>query len=106
MEAPATPSRVPTVPASAQPSPSPSAAGSTEAVPASTSVLPTPVGPLVLRKGDRVRLGYRTGRVEDVRGNWVKPYDVRIRWEGDPRPEYVVYGSLALEYRKGRLARL
>jgi hypothetical protein len=53
-----------------------------------------------------VRIGSRTGRVEDIRGNWSKPYDARIRWEGDPRPEYVVFGSLEIEYLKGRLVRL
>ena len=35
--------------------------------------------PLELRRGARLQLGYRLGRVEAVRGGGKKPYDVRVR---------------------------
>ena len=59
--------------------------------------------PLSLRKGARIQLGHRTGTVECVRGDWVRPYEVRISWDGDKRPEYLVFTSLELEHAHGRL---
>lgn len=68
------------------------------------TVAPTPPKPLALRRGDRIKLCYRRGRVDQVRGSWKKPYDVRISWDGEKYPVYVLYSSLELEHARGRLA--
>src|SRR5438093_1100834 len=59
--------------------------------------------PLVLQRGARIQLGYRQGTVDCVRGGWKKPYDVLVRWEGEKYPQWLLFTTLELEYRKGTL---
>jgi hypothetical protein len=58
---------------------------------------------LVLRAGSRIQLGWRKGLVEEVRGGWVRPYEVRLRWEGEKVPLYLVFTTLERDFRAGRL---
>jgi hypothetical protein len=58
---------------------------------------------LAVSPGGRIRLGYRQGTVESIRGGRGKPYDVRIRWDGESSPVYVVFSSLERDFRAGRL---
>ncbi|MBI4606919.1 MAG: hypothetical protein HY721_33570 [Planctomycetes bacterium] len=60
-------------------------------------------GPLVLRRGSRIQLGYRTGTVDAVRGAWKKPYEVRVVWDGEKYPQYFVFRTLELEHEQGNL---
>lgn len=67
------------------------------------SVVANPLPDLVLRPGTRIRVGWRKGRVEDVRGGWVRPYEVRVRWDGEGVPQYLVFTTLERDFRGGRL---
>lgn len=59
--------------------------------------------PFQVSPGGRIRLGYRKGTVESVRGGRGKPYDVRILWDGEKSPVYLVFTSLERDFRAGRL---
>jgi len=83
-----------------------------EAQPATTNdapeaASPPPVSPpareLALKRGMRIRLGEKPGRVDCVRGGWVKPYEVRVHWDGEPQPQYIIFTSLQRDFREGRL---
>lgn len=67
---------------------------------------PTASTGLTLRVGDRIRLDWRKGSVEDARGGRERPYEVRVRWDGAKVPEYIVFETLARAHRLGRLERL
>jgi hypothetical protein len=60
-------------------------------------------GQLVLERGSRIQLGYRQGTVGCVRGGWTKPYDVRVRWDGEKYPQWLIFTTLELDYKKGNL---
>lgn len=62
-----------------------------------------PPQPLVLEKGTRIQLGYRKGKVDTVRGGWRKPYDVRVVWEGQKYPQWLLFMSLELDLARGDL---
>ena len=81
------------------PSPTPSAG--TQAVEPNPVVV-TPMD-LKLKPGTRIQLGFRKGVVDQVRGSWKKPYDVRVRWDDEKYPVFVTYRGLELEFAKGRL---
>ena len=59
--------------------------------------------PLELRRGARLQLGYRLGRVETVRGGGAKPYDVRVRWEGEKYPVWLIHATLERDHARGFL---
>src|SRR5262245_53612824 len=86
-------------PASAPPAP---AAVAEAPAPAATAP-PTPA-PFSLKKGTRIQLGYRTGKVDALRSAGKKPYEVRITWDGTKYPQMILYRTLELEHEKGALA--
>ena len=86
----------------------PEAPGGGEAVnePSPAEAPEATLPPLTLTAGARIRLGYRSGTVEQVRGRWAWPYDIRIRWDGEKHPQYIVFTSLARDYQAKRLTLL
>ncbi len=73
---------------------------------AAAAAIESPTAPpseLRLKPGVRIQLGARKGVVDQVRGTWKKPYDVRVRWDGEKYPVFVTYEILELDYAKGRL---
>jgi len=87
-------------PASGAPS-----AGTATAEPV-TAETPERSGPLRLKKGRRIQHGYRQGTVDYVRGGWSEPYDVRVRWDGEKYPQWIVFKTLELDYKQGKLTLL
>ena len=65
--------------------------------------LPATPEPLVLKKGSRIQLGFRKGTVGTVRGSWKKPYDVRVVWEGEKYPQWLLFTTLELDRERGDL---
>lgn len=59
--------------------------------------------PLTLRRGTRIQSGWRKGRVDIVRGGWTKPYDVRVVWDGEKYPQWLIFRTLELDYERGDL---
>jgi hypothetical protein len=41
--------------------------------------------------------------VDAIRGDWIKPNDVRITWEGQKYPVWIQWTSLELDQAKGKL---
>ena len=64
--------------------------------------IPQPA-PLVLAKGTRIQLGFRKGKVATVRGGWRKPYDVRVVWDGEKYPQWLLFTTLELDLARGDL---
>jgi len=62
--------------------------------------------PLELKKGMRIQIGYRRGTVESVRGGWSKPYDVRVRWDGEKYPQWILHRTLEADHESGKLKRI
>jgi len=75
----------------------------TEAPSSPVQSAPDLKAPLSLAAGTRIQLDHRRGIVDWVRGNWVKPYDVRVRWDGEKQPEWHIFTTLERDYRQGRL---
>ena len=69
----------------------------------SPAVVSPTARPLELAAGMRIQVGPRRGVVECVRGGWERPYEVRISWEGEKYPQYLVFPALEVDYRQGRL---
>ncbi len=66
----------------------------------------TPAAPpakLLLCKGSRIQIGSRRGVVDQIRGDWKKPCDVRVRWDGAKYPVFIQPRVLELDQAKGRL---
>jgi hypothetical protein len=57
----------------------------------------------VLRKGTRIQLGYRKGKVDTVRGGWKKPYDIRVVWDGEKYPQWLLFTTAELDIARGDL---
>jgi hypothetical protein len=74
-----------------------------EAAPPAATAPPKPA-PFSLKKGTRIQLGYRTGKVDALRSAGKKPYEVRITWDGVKYPQMILYRTLELEHEKGALA--
>jgi hypothetical protein len=70
---------------------------------AAEEALPAQPQPLVLKKGTRIRLGFRKGTVGTVRGSWKKPYDVKVLWEGEKYPQWLIFTTLELDRARGDL---
>lgn len=66
-------------------------------------VTAVPKGPLVLQRGAKIRLGFRTGLVKSVRGGGKKPYEVMVRWDGEKYPQWITFRTLELDHERGRL---
>lgn len=65
-----------------------------------------PLVPLSLRKGTRIRMGYREGVVLSVRGGRSKPYDFMVKWEGEKYPLWLLYSTAERDYQRGHLKTL
>jgi hypothetical protein len=63
-----------------------------------------PRGPLSIRRGSRIRLGRREGRIDTLRGGGPRPYDVLIRWDDEKYPQWLIYTQLEREHELGNLA--
>ena len=59
--------------------------------------------PLRLKRGIRIQLGHRTGKVAQLRGPGPNPYDVLVAWDEDKYPQWLVFVSLEREYERGDL---
>jgi hypothetical protein len=70
---------------------------------ATTPLEPAKRPPLNLKRGTRIQLGPRKGTVKEVRGSWKKPYDLRVVWDGEKYPQYLIYQTLELDYEQGNL---
>jgi hypothetical protein len=57
----------------------------------------------VLRKGARIHLGYRKGTVDTIRGGWKKPYDIRVVWDGEKYPQWLLFTTVELDIARGDL---
>ena len=77
-----------------------SGSAASETTPSSAIAAPEP---LRLKRGTRIRLGHRTGTLEAVRGDWKEPYEVRIRWDGEKYPQYIVFRTLERDHEQGKL---
>jgi len=64
---------------------------------------PAPPQPLVLKKGTRIQLGYKKGTVDTVRGGWKKPYDIRVVWDGEKYPQWLLFTTVELDLARGDL---
>ncbi|HZN57164.1 MAG TPA: hypothetical protein VFD71_03735 [Planctomycetota bacterium] len=73
------------------------------AEPTSAAPAAAPPVPLRLARGAKIQLGRRQGVVEAVRGDWKKPYDVRVRWDGEKYPQYIIFRTLEIDNDSGRL---
>jgi hypothetical protein len=62
-----------------------------------------PRRPLVLKRGTRIQSGWRKGKVDTVRGGWKKPYDVRVVWDGEKYPQWLIFRTLELDHERGDL---
>ena len=74
------------------------AAATAEAEPASK-----PKPPLALRRGTRIQLGWKKGKVDIIRGGGKKPYDARVVWDGEKYPQWLIFRTLELDYERGDL---
>lgn len=62
-----------------------------------------PLAPFSLRRGTRLQLGARTGTVEAVRWSGSHPYDVKLRWDGEKYPQFLLHRTLEFSYTSGAL---
>lgn len=62
-----------------------------------------PKGPLLLVRGAKIRLGWRTGLIKSVRGGGTKPYEVMVHWDGEKYPQWITFRTLELDHEQGRL---
>ncbi|HVR74100.1 MAG TPA: hypothetical protein VMT52_07205 [Planctomycetota bacterium] len=62
-----------------------------------------PEGPLILKRGAKIRLGFRAGLVKSVRGGGTKPYEVMVHWDGEKYPQWITFRTLELDHERGRL---
>jgi hypothetical protein len=62
-----------------------------------------PRPPLALKRGTRIQSGWRKGTVDTVRGGWTKPYDVRVVWDGEKYPQWLIFRTLELDHERGDL---
>jgi len=71
------------------------------------SILKLPVAakrpPLGVYPGGKIRLGFRTGRVQELRRGPKDYSDARILFEGDQKPTWHLYSSLQTYKEKGQL---
>jgi hypothetical protein len=59
--------------------------------------------PFQLKRGTTIRIGYRQGRVENVRGRGAKPYDFMVRWDAEKYPQWLLYATAERDYQSGHL---
>ena len=71
--------------------------------PAEQATTEAPKPPLQIRKGSRIRLGFRQGRVTTVRGGGEKPYDVLVSWDGEKYQQWLIYSQVERDYELGNL---
>jgi hypothetical protein len=90
-------------PATAAATTSPEAPPAAKPTAATETPAPARPAPLALRRGTRIQLGYRAGRVDALRFAGKKPYEVRITWDGEKYPQIALYRTLELEHEKGAL---
>jgi hypothetical protein len=87
----------------------PPAGGETAATAGTATLAPEPAaetvprGPLLLKRGARIRLGFRTGLVKSVRGGGRKPYEVMMQWDGEKYPQWINFRTLELDHERDRL---
>ncbi len=77
------------------------AAAASEVADENTAAVVSERPPLVIKRGTRIQMGPRRGRIDQVRGDPV--YDVRVKWEGEKYPQFLLYQSLKRQYELGNL---